>query len=175
MMKHLRQRYCIVGVGHTVYGKNPGVSQVAHNVLAIRAALKDAGLTTDDLDGVLTKAPTSTFPMLWGAQDLRGPAGATQSDRDPGSSRGEQYWVNPVRHQCHRARTSRGHCHLLRRQSAHGLAGVVCPAPRRQCARGIVWRAFELRPWWHGDTCTSTAPRRNSSAVWRSPTAPTPA
>lgn len=66
MMKHLRQRYCIVGVGHTTYGKNPGVSQVAHNVLAIRAALEDAGLTTDDLDGVLTKAPTSTFPMLWG-------------------------------------------------------------------------------------------------------------
>jgi acetyl-CoA acetyltransferase len=66
MLKNLRQRYCIVGVGHTAYGKNPGVSQVAHNVLAIRAALEDAGLTTDDLDGVLTKAPTSTFPMLWG-------------------------------------------------------------------------------------------------------------
>ncbi|ETX00164.1 MAG: hypothetical protein ETSY2_39610 [Candidatus Entotheonella gemina] len=66
MMKNLRQRYCIVGVGNTAYGKNPGVSQVAHNVLAIRAALEDAGLTTDDLDGVLTKAPTSTFPMLWG-------------------------------------------------------------------------------------------------------------
>ncbi len=66
MMKNLRQRYCIVGVGNTAYGKNPGVSQVAHNVLAIRAALEDAGLTTRDLDGVLTKAPTSTFPMLWG-------------------------------------------------------------------------------------------------------------
>jgi len=66
MMKDLRQRYCIVGVGHTAYGKNPGVSQIAHNVQAIRAALDDAGLTTADVDGVLTKAPTSTFPMLWG-------------------------------------------------------------------------------------------------------------
>ncbi|MCZ6890180.1 MAG: thiolase family protein [Gammaproteobacteria bacterium] len=65
MMKDLKQRYCIVGVGHTAFGKNPGVSQVAHNVLAIRAALDDAGLTTDDLDGVLTKAPTSNFPMLF--------------------------------------------------------------------------------------------------------------
>ena len=65
MMKDLKQRYCIVGVGHTAYGKNPGVSQIAHNVLAIRAALDDAGLTTDDVDGVLTKAPSSTFPMLW--------------------------------------------------------------------------------------------------------------
>jgi acetyl-CoA acetyltransferase len=64
-MKQLRQRYCIVGVGNTPYGKNPGVSQLAHNVLAIRGAIEDAGLTTDQIDGVLTKAPTSTFPMLW--------------------------------------------------------------------------------------------------------------
>jgi acetyl-CoA acetyltransferase len=65
MMNELRQRYCIVGVGNTAYGKTPGQSQVALNVMAIRAALQDAGLTTKDLDGVLTKAPTSTFPMLW--------------------------------------------------------------------------------------------------------------
>jgi acetyl-CoA acetyltransferase len=65
-MKNLKQKYCIVGVGNTAYGKNPGISQIAHNVLAIRSALEDAGLTTQDLDGVLTKAPTSTFPMLWG-------------------------------------------------------------------------------------------------------------
>ncbi|MDG1840262.1 MAG: thiolase family protein [Dehalococcoidia bacterium] len=65
-MKSLKQKYCIVGVGNTAYGKNPGISQIAHNVLAIRAALEDAGLSAQDLDGVLTKAPTSTFPMLWG-------------------------------------------------------------------------------------------------------------
>jgi len=65
-MKNLKQKYCIVGVGNTAYGKNPGISQIAHNVLAIRSALEDAGLTAQDLDGVLTKAPTSTFPMLWG-------------------------------------------------------------------------------------------------------------
>jgi acetyl-CoA acetyltransferase len=64
-LRDLSQRYCIVGVGNTAYGVNPGVSQVAHNVLAIRAALADAGLEASDLDGVLTKAPTSTFPMLW--------------------------------------------------------------------------------------------------------------
>jgi acetyl-CoA acetyltransferase len=64
-MRGLRQRYCIVGVGNTQYGVTPGVSQIAHNVLAIRAALEDAGLEDRDLDGILTKAPTSTFPMLW--------------------------------------------------------------------------------------------------------------
>ena len=43
-MQGVKNRYCIVGIGHTPFGKNPGVSQVAHNVLAIRAALEDAGL-----------------------------------------------------------------------------------------------------------------------------------
>jgi acetyl-CoA acetyltransferase len=67
MIKDLRHRYCIVGVGNTAYGQTPGYSQLALNVKAIRAALDDAGLTTRDLDGVLTKAPTSTFPKLWAA------------------------------------------------------------------------------------------------------------
>ena len=67
MMKDLQHRYCIVGVGNTAYGQTPGHSQLALNVMAIRAALEDAGLTTRDLDGVLTKAPTSTFPKLWAA------------------------------------------------------------------------------------------------------------
>src|SRR3954468_19927231 len=67
MMNNLRQRYCIVGVGNTAYGRTPGQSQAALNVAAIRAALADAGLTTADHDGVLTKAPTSTFPRLWAA------------------------------------------------------------------------------------------------------------
>ena len=49
-MKSLKQKYCIVGVGNTAYGKNPGISQIAHNVLAIRSALEDAGLTAQDLD-----------------------------------------------------------------------------------------------------------------------------
>jgi acetyl-CoA acetyltransferase len=65
MMNKPNQRYCIVGVGNTAYGRTPGQSQAALNVQAIRAALADAGLTTADLDGVLTKAPTSTFPKLW--------------------------------------------------------------------------------------------------------------
>ena len=42
MMNRLRQRYCIVGVGNTAFGKTPGQSQVALNVMAIRAALAEA-------------------------------------------------------------------------------------------------------------------------------------
>ena len=60
-----KNRYCIVGVGNTPYGRNPGLSQLGHNVKAIRAAAEDAGLAMSEIDGVLTKAPSSTFPMLW--------------------------------------------------------------------------------------------------------------
>ncbi len=67
-MQGVKNRYCIVGVGNTPYGRNPGLSQLGHNVMAIRNALDDAGLTTADVDGVLTKTPTSTFPGLWSAK-----------------------------------------------------------------------------------------------------------
>jgi acetyl-CoA acetyltransferase len=63
-----RNRYCIVGVGNTAYGKLPGWSHVALNVEAIKRALDDAGLNKDDVDGVLTKAPTSDFQMLYSAR-----------------------------------------------------------------------------------------------------------
>ncbi len=64
-MEPFKNRYCIVGVGNTAYGRNPGLSQLGHNVKAIRAAAADAGLEVSEIDGVLTKAPSSTFPMLW--------------------------------------------------------------------------------------------------------------
>ena len=47
-----RDRAAIVGVGHTEYSKNSGVTTLALAVRAILAALDDAGLTVADLDGV---------------------------------------------------------------------------------------------------------------------------
>ena len=64
-MLPFKNRYCIVGVGNTRYGRNPGMSQLAHNVLAIRAAAADAGLEASEIDGIMTKTPSSTFPGLW--------------------------------------------------------------------------------------------------------------
>lgn len=60
-----KNRYCIVGVGNTPYGRNPGLSQLGHNVMAIRQAAQDAGLQISEIDGLMTKAPSSNFPMLW--------------------------------------------------------------------------------------------------------------
>lgn len=64
-MKPFTRDYCIVGVGNTAYGRNPELSQLGHNVVAVREAANDAGLEISEIDGLLTKAPSSTFPMLW--------------------------------------------------------------------------------------------------------------
>ncbi len=68
MNKELRGKYAIVGVGNTRYGKIPGVSALAHNVEAIARAIEDAGVKKEEIDAVLTKAPTSNFQMLWSAK-----------------------------------------------------------------------------------------------------------
>lgn len=68
MARTIRGKYAIAGVGNTPYGRVPGVSALSHNVSAIASALEDCGLTTADVDGVLTKAPSSDFTMLWSAK-----------------------------------------------------------------------------------------------------------
>jgi acetyl-CoA acetyltransferase len=51
-MVTIRDAAAIVGVGQTDYFKNSGVSTLTLALLAIRAALDDAGLTVHDVDGV---------------------------------------------------------------------------------------------------------------------------
>lgn len=58
-------KYCVAGVGQTAYGKLPGRSAESLTVEAIRNALADAGIGKDEIDCVLTKAPTSEFQMLF--------------------------------------------------------------------------------------------------------------
>jgi acetyl-CoA acetyltransferase len=64
----LRGKYAIVGAGNTRYGKVRGVSALDHNVEAIANAIEDAGVRKDEIDAVLTKAPSSNFQMLWSAK-----------------------------------------------------------------------------------------------------------
>lgn len=68
MNRELRGKYAIVGVGNTRYGKVPGVSALTHNIDAIANAIEDAGIKKDEIDAVLTKAPSSDFQMLWSAR-----------------------------------------------------------------------------------------------------------
>ena len=59
----------IAGIGHTAFGKHPGRGTVSLNVEAIRKALADAGIEKRQVDGLLVKAPTSKFEMMY-AQKL---------------------------------------------------------------------------------------------------------
>src|SRR5260221_14641344 len=45
-------RAAIVGIGHTPYTKGSAVTEHHQAVVAIQAALDDAGLTRDDIDGL---------------------------------------------------------------------------------------------------------------------------
>ena len=49
----LKDKYAIAGVGLTKIGKIPGVSNMSFTLEAMKIAIEDAGLTRDDVDGVL--------------------------------------------------------------------------------------------------------------------------
>lgn len=53
----LKDKYAIVGVGLTKFGKIPGVSTMSFTLQAIKLAIEDAGLTRDDVDGLLVISP----------------------------------------------------------------------------------------------------------------------
>ncbi len=62
-----RDRTAIAGVGYTPFGKDSGVSTLTLACRAIMAALDDAGLTPDDVDGLAThRVGDSAAPSLVG-------------------------------------------------------------------------------------------------------------
>ena len=69
-MSHpLSGKVVIAGIGHTAFGKLLGRSTVSLNIEAIRKALADAGVQKSQVDGLMVKAPTSKFEMMY-AQKL---------------------------------------------------------------------------------------------------------
>ena len=65
-MSHLRDKYCIVGVGETEYSRGSGRSTRAMAVEAIRKAILDAGLKASDVDGMLDyQGGDSTLAPPW--------------------------------------------------------------------------------------------------------------
>jgi acetyl-CoA acetyltransferase len=67
-MLDIRDKYCIVGVGNTAFGKLPGRGAVDLTVEAIRNAIDDCGIEKSAIDAVLTKYPTSGFVGLFSAK-----------------------------------------------------------------------------------------------------------
>lgn len=62
----MRGRAVIAGVGHTRYGKHPGRERIGLIVEAARAAIGDAGLDKEQIDGVLVKMANSAPSILYG-------------------------------------------------------------------------------------------------------------
>src|ERR671931_618106 len=63
MRERIAGKAAIVGVGNTQFGKLPGRSAWSLQAEAVRNALEDAGLTKDDVDGLLTE-PQFSEPLL---------------------------------------------------------------------------------------------------------------
>jgi acetyl-CoA acetyltransferase len=60
--KHLRDKFAIVGVGETTYTRGSGVTTRALGTWAVGNAIRDAGLTAADVDGMLSyQMGDSTF------------------------------------------------------------------------------------------------------------------
>ncbi|MGE0797056.1 MAG: thiolase family protein [Lautropia sp.] len=62
----MRGKSVIAGVGHTAYGKHPGRDRVSLIVEACAAALADAGIEKERVDGVLVKMANSEPSILYG-------------------------------------------------------------------------------------------------------------
>ena len=70
MEGRLKDKYCIVGVGETEYSRASGRSTRALGVEAIRNAILDAGLTPQDVDGMLSYHGGDSTPSTHMMYDL---------------------------------------------------------------------------------------------------------
>ena len=68
--KHLRGKYAIVGVGETEYTRGSGCTTRTLGTRAVRAAVTDAGLTSADVDGMLSYSYNDSTPSPIIAGDL---------------------------------------------------------------------------------------------------------
>lgn len=70
MEGRLKEKYAIVGVGETEYSRSSGRSTRALGVEAIRNAINDAGLTPQDVDGMLSYHGGDSTPSTHMMYDL---------------------------------------------------------------------------------------------------------
>ena len=68
--RHLRGKYAIVGIGETTYTRGSGTTTRAMGTHAIRAAIEDAGLSPDEIDGMLSYNGNDSTPSPAMAGDL---------------------------------------------------------------------------------------------------------
>ena len=65
-MPGMKDTCAIVGIGETKFGTLPGVSFAALAIEATKKAVEDAGLTSKDVDGLLSSPPSRDTEMFFG-------------------------------------------------------------------------------------------------------------
>jgi acetyl-CoA acetyltransferase len=58
---HLRDRFAIVGAGHSPLGEVPGSTSLSLLATAMKNAIEDAGLTNRDIDGVISRGSDDIY------------------------------------------------------------------------------------------------------------------
>ncbi|MGH7848319.1 MAG: thiolase family protein [Candidatus Binatia bacterium] len=61
MSNNLRGKYAIVGVGQSPLGKVPDLGPIGLFAVAAKNALEDAGLSKDEVDGLITRGPDDVY------------------------------------------------------------------------------------------------------------------
>ncbi len=69
-MSHLKDRYCILGVGETEYSRASNRSTRAMAVEAVGRAMADAGIMPSAVDGMMSYQSGDSTPSNWVAADL---------------------------------------------------------------------------------------------------------
>ena len=69
-MGNLRSKYCIVGVGETEYSRGSGRTTRAMAVEAIRKAMDDAGVSSQQVDGIMSYHGGDSTPATSVMYDL---------------------------------------------------------------------------------------------------------
>lgn len=76
-MANLKDTCAIVRVGETKYGVFPGVSDIAFIAEASKKAVKDAGLTKNEIDGLCCVPPYHEHQMIASGKRLAAKVGST--------------------------------------------------------------------------------------------------
>ena len=64
-MANLKDTCAVAGIGETRFGVFPGSTNASLNIQACKLAIEDAGLTKDDVDGLLSQKPYFEPTFLW--------------------------------------------------------------------------------------------------------------
>ena len=127
MINHLRDQYCIVGVGETEYTRGSGRSTRAMAAEAVRRAMDDAGLTSNGVDGLMSYHLGDSVPSTSVMWDIGirpnfyiGRMGRRSDHRGPGRTGQRRHRGRDVPH--------RGHISLHER---------ILPVPHEQQGRGV--------------------------------------